>query len=145
MQARAEPVAVANGLRPVLLKLGRELRRETRQLGVTAAQAALLHLIHKNPGIGVRELAAREGISAPGMSGYVDRLEAAKLVTRTRSAKDRRRIGLALTPEGTRVLRAVRSRRTAWLAARLRGLEPEQLAAIEAALAALAELLEVRA
>ncbi len=136
---------VANGLRPVLLKLGRELRRETRQLGVTAAQASLLYLIQKNPGVGVRELAAREGMTPPGMSGYVDRLEAAGLLTRTRSGEDRRRIGLTLTPEGARVLRAVRSRRTAWLAARLRALEPERLAAIEAALEPLAELLEVRA
>ena len=41
----------------------------------------------QNPGIGVRELAAREGMSPPAMSGYVDRLEAAGHVTRTRSGE----------------------------------------------------------
>jgi len=40
-----------------------------------------------------------------------------------------------------RELRRVRSRRTAWLATRLRGLTPEQLAAIEAAIEPLSELL----
>ena len=53
--------------------------------------------MREHPGIGVRELAAIEGISAPAMCGYVDRLEAAGLVTRVRSTEDRRRVGLELT------------------------------------------------
>ena len=137
----ANPVDTANRLRPVLLQLNRQLRRETRSLGVTGGQATLLYLIQRNPGIGVRELAEREGISAPAMSGYVDRLEAAGLLTRTRSEEDRRRVGLTVTSEAARVLRAVRSRRTAWLAARLRGLDPEALEAIDAAIEPLARLL----
>ena len=76
------------------------------------------------------------------MTAYVDRLEAAGLVARTRSERDRRRVELALTEEGVRVLRSARSRRTAWLAARLKGLEPEELAAVEAALPALRKLIE---
>ena len=139
------PVDVANRLRPVLLKLNRELRRETRSLEITGGQAALLHLISQNPGIGVRELAEREGMSAPGMSGYVDRLEAAGLVKRTRSHDDRRRVGLTVTAEGSRILRAVRSRRTAWLAARLGDLEPDDLAVIDGAIESLAGLLDVAA
>ena len=51
-----------------------------------------------------------------------------------------RRVGLDLTEEGERVLRRVRSRRTAWLAARLRELTPEQLEALEDALPALGAL-----
>ena len=67
------------------------------------------------------------------MTAYVDRLEAAGLVARRRSERDRRRVELALTDEGVRVLRSARSRRTAWLAARLKRLEPEELAAVDAA------------
>jgi DNA-binding MarR family transcriptional regulator len=140
--ATLSPVEVANRLRPVLLKLNRELRRETRSLGLTGGQATLLFLIQQNPGIGVRELAEREGMSAPGMSGYVDRLETAELVTRTRSGEDRRRVGLTVTPEAARILKAVRRRRTAWLAARLGDLEPEELEAIDAAIEPLLRLLE---
>jgi DNA-binding MarR family transcriptional regulator len=51
-------------------------------------------------------------------------------------------VELALTGEGARVLRSARSRRTAWLAARLERLEPEELAAVDAALPALRRLLE---
>jgi DNA-binding MarR family transcriptional regulator len=136
----ADPLAVANRLRPALLKLNRDLRREIHSLGVSAGQVALLVAIGQNPGIGVRELAARERMSAPGMSGHVDRLVAAGLVARTPDVHDRRRVGLTLTAEGQRVRRAVKSRRTAWLAARLRELTPEQLEAIEAAIEPLQEL-----
>jgi DNA-binding MarR family transcriptional regulator len=135
-------VATANRLRPVLFKLNRRLRREIHSLGVTGGQVSLLVAIRNRPGIGVRELAAQEGMSAPGMSKYVDRLEGAGLVARTTDERDRRRVGLRLTAEGRRVLRSVKSRRTAWLAARLRHLEEGQIAAIDAAIEPLAHLLE---
>jgi DNA-binding MarR family transcriptional regulator len=137
----SDPVALANRLRPALLRLNRELRRETASLGVTGGQATLLYLISRSPGAGVRELAAREGMSAAGMSGHVDRLEAAGLVRRVPSTDDRRRVGLELTEGGVRMLRAVRRRRTAWLAQRLGRLDPDELEALEAALGPLARLL----
>jgi DNA-binding MarR family transcriptional regulator len=139
-----DPVAVANRLRPVLHKLNRHLRRETHSLGVTSGQVSLLAQIGRSPGIGVRELAALERMSSPGMSKYVARLERAGLVRRTETA-DKRRVGLELTEEGQRVLRSVRSRRTAWLASRLRGLDPDDLAAVEAAVEPLSLLLDERA
>jgi DNA-binding MarR family transcriptional regulator len=142
-EANHDALSVANRLRPVLLQLNRQLRREAHPLGVTGGQVALLDSIRRTPGIGVRELAARERISPAGMSGHVRRLERAGLVRRTTGAGgDRRRVGLELTPEALQVLRQVRSRRTAWLAARLKKLQPEQLAAIEASVEPLAALLE---
>ena len=137
-----DPVAVANRLRPVLLKLNRHLRREIHSIGVTGGQASLLFAIQRRPGIGVRELAALERMSAPGMSKYVGRLEAAGLVTREPSSEDRRRVGLRVTPEAERVLRSVKSRRTAWLASRLRGLSEAELAAVDAAIQPLEELID---
>ena len=138
----ADPVAVANRLRPVLLKLNRHLRREIHSLGLTGGQASLLFTIQRRPGIGVRELATLERMSAPGMSKYVGRLEAAGLVAREPSAEDRRRVGLRITPEAERVLRSVKSRRTAWLATRLRGLSDAELAAVDAAVEPLQELID---
>jgi DNA-binding MarR family transcriptional regulator len=137
-----DPVTVANRLRPVLLKLNRHLRREIHSLGVTGGQASLLFTIQRRPGIGVRELAELERMSAPGMSKYVGRLEEAELIVREPSKEDRRRIGLRVSPEGERVLRSVKSRRTAWLAARLRGLSEDELAAVDAAIEPLQELID---
>jgi DNA-binding MarR family transcriptional regulator len=136
-----DSLELANGLRPLLLQLNRHLRRELSGLGITAGQAALLHVIRSNPGIGVRALADHEGVSAPAMSGYIDRLEGAGLVARVRSDADRRRVGLRVTGEGVRVLRSARSRRTAWLAQRLRRLSDAERTAIQAALEPLTLLL----
>jgi len=136
-----KPELVADELRPVLLRLARELRKETEQLGVTARQATLLWLVKRSPGLSLAELAAEEGISPPALSGYVDRLERAGLLERVRSTQDRRRVGLRLTDEGTKLMRRIRARRTTWLAERLRGLEPADLEAIEAAGPALRRLL----
>jgi DNA-binding MarR family transcriptional regulator len=137
-----EPLAVANRLRPALLKLARELRRESHALGVTGGQVSLLFQIQQNRGIGVRDLAALERVSPASMSSHVDRLERAGLILRTPDPSDRRRQGLSLSGEGERVLRSVRSRRTAWLAARLQDLSPEELAAVDAAVEPLLTLLE---
>jgi DNA-binding MarR family transcriptional regulator len=131
---------VAAELRPVLLRLARELRKETEQLGVTARQATLLWLVKRSPGLSLAELAAEEGISPPALSGHVDRLERAGLIERVRSSEDRRRVGLRLTEDGARLLRNIRARRTTWLAERMRVLEPAELAAIDAAIPALMRL-----
>ena len=134
------PEMIAAELRPVLLRLARELRKETEQLGITARQVTFLWLVKLSPGLSLAELAAQEGISPPAMSGHVDRLERAGLLERVRSTDDRRRVGLRLTDEGARLLRRVRARRTTWLTGRLGTLEPDQLDAIAAAIPALARL-----
>ena len=146
MPARAEPQSssttdVANELRPILVRLARELRKETTHLGITGGQATLLWQISERPGIGLRELAELEGIATPTASGLVDRLERARLVKRVRSKTDRRRVGLTITASGRRLLQAVRARRTVWLAERLERLPASDRAAIAAALRPLERLI----
>jgi DNA-binding MarR family transcriptional regulator len=139
-----DTTAVANRLRPVLLKLNRELRREIHSLGVTGGQVSLLVQVEHHPGIGIRELAALERVSVPGMSKFVARLEEAGLLERAAVAGDQRRVGLTLTPAGQKVLRSVKSKRTAWLSERLGQLQPEELEAIDGAIEPLASLLEAK-
>src|SRR6476646_4480968 len=136
-----DTTALANQLRPVLLKLNRELRREIHSLGVTGGQVSLLVQIKTRPGIGMRELASVERMSVPGMSKFVARLEEAGLVQRAPVAGDQRRVRLSLTAAGHKVLRSVKSKRTAWLASRLRDLDPDELEAIDAAIEPLTLLL----
>jgi DNA-binding MarR family transcriptional regulator len=136
---------LAEQLRPVLLKINRELRRELHGLGITGGQASLLVAIKRAPGLGVNELAGRERVSPPAMTGAIRRLERAGLVRREPDPADRRRHGLYVSEEGERVLRAVKRRRTAWLAARLRELDEGERVAVERALTPLARLLEVGA
>src|SRR4051794_9141888 len=137
-----EAMAVADSLRPTLLRLGRELRRE-KIAGVSPQQVGLLVAIKYAPGVTVGELAVEERVSTAAMSKRVSRLERDGLVARTQSDADRRRIGLPLTDEGQRPPRRVRSRRTAWLASRLSALSPAELAAVGAAAGPLERLLEL--
>ena len=138
----SDPLTVANDLRPVLLRLSRGLRQETEQLSVTSRQVTLLWLIREHPGLSLRELAAEERVSAPAVSGIVDRLEKAGLIERVRDPEDRRRVGLEVTGDGERLLKRVRARRTTWLAERLKGLDDDELAAVEAAIEPLWRLLQ---
>jgi DNA-binding MarR family transcriptional regulator len=137
-----DAMAVADSLRPTLLRLARELRRE-KIAGVSPQQVPLLVAIKYRPGVTVGALANEEHVSTAAMSKRISRLERDGLVARTKSEADRRCIGLTLTDEGQRTLRRVRSRRTAWLASRLSSLSREELAAVGAAAEPLARLLEL--
>ena len=143
-EATRSPLEIADELRPAILRLARNLRRETEVLGVTSHQATLLALVDNRPGVPLGELAEAEGISPPSMSGHIDRLESAGLLRRVRSNTDRRRVGLELTKEGRTTLRRVRARRTTWLAERLARLSDAERERIEDALPALHALLEPR-
>ena len=131
---------MATELRPVLLRLNRELRREIHSLGVTGGQVSLLVSIKAAPGITAKQLAELDRVSAAAMSVALGRLEKAGLIERTRG-EDRRCVSVSLSPAGAKVLRSVKQRRTAWLAERLNHLDDEERAAIDAALPALARLL----
>jgi DNA-binding MarR family transcriptional regulator len=135
-----ESMELAGSLRTVLIRLARELRREIHSLGVTSGQVSVLVAIGQTPGITASTLADREHISAAAMSGQLKQLETAGLITGER-ATDRRRVGLTITRDGTRVLRSVRKQRTAWLTQRLDGLTPGEREAVERAIEPLEKLL----
>ncbi|MDB5479845.1 MAG: transcriptional regulator [Caulobacteraceae bacterium] len=133
--------ALAEALRPALLRVSRHLRREALKAGVSALDAQLLTVIKKNPGIGGGELAELEQMTRPSMSSHLKRLEAAGWINRDPArAEDRRRVGVRLTAAGQAALATIRRRRNDWLAAHLAALSPEARAAIAAAAGALGQL-----
>jgi DNA-binding MarR family transcriptional regulator len=135
-QARNDSLALANELRPTLLRLARHLRTEIHARGVTGSQVSLLVAIEFNLGMTARELADRERISTAGVSGHLARLEGQNLIRRER-VRDGQRVGLFITDAGKQVLATVREQRTSWLADRLDRLTSEEREAIHAALAPL--------
>jgi DNA-binding MarR family transcriptional regulator len=132
--------ALADALRPGLLRVSRRLRLEAQKVGLSAQDALLLGHIRKHSGIGVSALAELEGTSKPTMSAHIKRLEAAGLVARSSHAEDARRSGLSITPAGTRKLDLIRRERNDWLGARLARLSDAERAALEAAAPALLRL-----
>lgn len=135
-------IALAETLRPALLRVSRRLRLEAQKVGLSAQDALLLGHITKHPGVGVSALADAEKISRPTMSAHIKRLEGEGLVARSGDAEDGRRSGLAITPAGMAKLEIIRASRNDWLAARLARLPAEDRALLEAAAGALLRLVD---
>ncbi|MBO9377059.1 MarR family transcriptional regulator [Sphingomonas histidinilytica] len=145
-QARHVPPAqLADRLRPLLLQLSRQLRREAQKSGLSPIDSQILMAIRQNPGAGVSELAQIEQMSRPTMSVHVKRLEASGWIERAGSghAGDKRRVALALSDAGSQALAAVRRSRTDWLVNRLTLLTPDEIAALNAAVAPLDRLVRL--
>ncbi|HEY3888439.1 MAG TPA: MarR family transcriptional regulator [Caulobacteraceae bacterium] len=142
----ADVSALADALRPALLRISRQLRREAQPLGLSPLDATLLTAVSKREGVGVSELAELEQTSRPTMSAHVKRLEAAGWLKRLPPpSDDKRRFGLVISAAGRKALDAVRRRRNDWLEARLASLDPAAREALRRALDPLARIAGERA
>lgn len=88
------------------------------------------------------DLAARERIQPPTVTRVVARLYEEGLVERIPDPSDRRIIRVQLSAHGKSLIHRIRTRKNEFLARQLRGLEPNELVAIETAVAALEKILE---
>ncbi|MEY2406010.1 MAG: hypothetical protein QOH64_514 [Acidimicrobiaceae bacterium] len=122
---------LAARLRLVLVPLVRRLRSQNGP-DLTAGRASALATISKHGPLTVGELAERERVSSPMITKMAKALEEMDLVTRTVDPVDRRVTQLAVTAEGKHRLEQNRTRKNAWLANRLRTLDPADLGALEA-------------
>ena len=84
----------------------RKLRgRETQRIGqLSFAQYGLLHGLSGGCEVSARELAAHTDLSPATVTQMLESLEAAGLVTRTRSSQDRRVVHSVLTDRGAAVV-----------------------------------------
>jgi DNA-binding MarR family transcriptional regulator len=71
--------------------------------GISKPQFWALHLVSSLQSASVSTVARHLSVSAPTVCASVDQLEAAGLVTRHRSERDRRAVYLSLTPKGKKV------------------------------------------
>ena len=127
---------LANELRVALMRLIRQINRESfgAEQSTSTLQTLLLVSVHEQPGIGVGELAEREKLRGPTISGHIKQMEAADLLRRTADPLDRRRVGLYLTEHGKATLEEMRQRRLDWLARELAALTDAERSAIQNAI-----------
>jgi DNA-binding MarR family transcriptional regulator len=92
------------GFMSAVWRLNHALERTSKHmeaaLGVTGQQRMIIRIVGRYPAITAGELARALWIDAGTLSAALKRLEARKLVERRRSADDRRKVMLYLTPEG---------------------------------------------
>jgi len=134
-----DPVTVAGRLRYSAFRLARLLRQQDDSGHAPALLTALAVVDREGP-LTLGELAAQEQVSPPTITKVVDALESRGFVERVRDESDRRVCRVRSTARGRRQLEASRTRRTAWLANQLRGLEPDDLERLAAALDVIEQL-----
>lgn len=91
--------------------------RTWEERGLTLPQLRLLFLIRAQPGATTNALATRLGLTAPTVSGQIEKLVRAGLVERGQRPDDRRVVPLSLTGEGQAAVGEIRQGNRTYLAA----------------------------
>jgi DNA-binding MarR family transcriptional regulator len=132
---------LAAHLRLAVARTARRLRQEAGA-GLTPSLTSALVSVERHGPLTPSELAARERIQRPTATKLIAGLEERGLVARTPDPADRRSSLIAVTPAGAALLTEGRTRKNAYLAERLAGLEPEDRATLARAADLLERLLE---
>ncbi len=137
----ASEAELASRLRLAITRLARRLR--TQLPGeLSPSQLATLASVERLGPLTLGELSAVERVKPPTMTRVVASLEELGLVTRTVDDLDRRVARVEATAAGHELLARSRSRKDAFLAARLRSLGDRERAALRDAVDALERLLD---
>ena len=140
---RQDPDSVAglaDRLHSVAIRLLRRARREDAAMGLPPAQASVLSVLVFGGARTLSALADVEQVKAPTMTRIVDALERAGLAQRQPDADDRRKLSIAATTAGVRLMQQGRSRRVKALAHLLADLDRNEHATLDAAIALLGRL-----
>ena len=130
-------------LRLAVVRTARRLRQEADG-GLSPSLTAALSTIERSGPLTPSRLAELERVQRPTATRLVARLEQDGLVVRESDLSDGRVSHVRLSSEGTRLLKRLRSRKNAYLAKRLRGLDEDDLATLERATEILERILEDR-
>ncbi|HTJ10912.1 MAG TPA: MarR family transcriptional regulator [Dinghuibacter sp.] len=109
-------IELATGLRTQVSRLGKLLRRETRndeQLSIT--ERTTLSLIYDYGELLPGELAAMEKVTTQAMSQVLNRLLERGLIVRTTDEDDRRKVIVTLTDAGKKGVRQRLGEKEEWL------------------------------
>ena len=128
---------VAAQLRLAITRTSRRLRQEAG-VGLSPSQGAALASIERHGPLTPSEVASIERIQRPTATRLLAKLEAAGLVTRQADPVDRRSSLVSVTVSGSALLAESRAHKDAFLAQRLRALDPQD----RATLARAAEILD---
>jgi DNA-binding MarR family transcriptional regulator len=145
-QARSGVVEIAARLRLAVVRTSRRLRQDAYEAegkGVLSPTlTAALATVARHGPLTPSELAERERIRRPTVTRIVSSLVELGLVTRTPDPTDGRGCLVAPTTEGRALLKRLRTRKNAYLAKRMRNLDPEEVATLERASEILERLLD---
>jgi DNA-binding MarR family transcriptional regulator len=137
---------IASGLRIAVVRTARRLRQDAYEAEgsglLSPTLTAALGTIDNFGPLTPSELAERERIRRPTATRIVSSLVELGLASRTPDPSDGRGCLVASTAEGTALLKRLRKRKNAYLAKRMRDLEPEDVETLARASEILQRLLD---
>jgi len=107
-QPTAAPPTLLYMMKQVELAVRAELDELARPVGLTALQYTALTVLERHPDLTAAHLARLSFVTAQSMADMVTALLDRGLIERHRDPADRRRLVIALTPEGERLLSDLR-------------------------------------
>lgn len=122
----ADERSLASRLRLAVVRLNRRLRAQRASDDVSLTQISALSTLYKCGAMTPGQLALREGVQPPSMTRVIAALENLSYVERRPHPTDGRQAIVELTPTGVDYVRAMISRREAWLDRRLAELSDHQ-------------------
>ncbi len=125
---------------PLVMRTIRAKLRERRAADISVPQFRAMAYINRHEGASLSDLSTHIGLTLPSMSKLIDGLVSRKLISRTNDSQDRRRVCLALTPQGHEELKAAYSHTQEYLAEKMSRLAEEDIKAISRAMQVLKEL-----
>jgi DNA-binding MarR family transcriptional regulator len=140
VQTASADTELAARLRDALARTGRRLRQEAGT-GLSPSLLMALASIEREGPLTPSELAVRERIQRPTVTRILARLEEGGLVSRAPDPADRRSSLVSATAAGRALLAESRTRKDAFLSARLDELSPEDRATLARAAVLLERML----
>ena len=142
MSSRPPPERTIERFHHLAIGLLRRMREVDEAHGFSGPRASALSVLVFRGPQPLGALAAAEGVRPPTMSRLVKAMEAAGLVEVRPGEGDARRIRIAATPRGRRLLLQGRQHRLAAIGGLLRGASAAEVEALEVVTALLARALE---
>ncbi|MDI6713215.1 MAG: MarR family transcriptional regulator [Anaerosomatales bacterium] len=132
-------LGVFRALKRVMMLYRQHAFRAFSEVGVHPGQAACLFALRGEEGLSQRELARRLFVSAPTVTGIVQKMERADLVERRPDPHDQRLMRIRLSERGREVAAALAEAFASQAEAMFAGFTPEELAELSRLLSRVGE------
>jgi DNA-binding MarR family transcriptional regulator len=132
---------LAGRLRLSIVRTARRLRQEAGT-DLSPSLTAALSTVEQHGPMTPSEVAVRERIQRPTVTRVLARLEEQGLIERMPDVRDGRSSLVSASPEGRALLEELRTRKTAFLASRIEGLDAEERATLDRAADILERMLD---
>lgn len=137
---------LSSSLRTAISTLHKGLRKQMHEVNsYSMTELETIALLARNPALLPTELAALTRVKTQSMSQILKKIEEKRVIKRTPSEEDKRKVYISLTPYGKKMVEKAKYDRDAWLKERIeKQLTEKEREALIRALPVLSKLAEIK-